>query len=376
MSEERDRADELQREKIKKLISSLGSEFGLEGSLESVDAIEVGHINSTYKVVFSTLVGERLFYVFQRLNPTVFPKPEMVMNNVRLVTEHIHQLGVESGQQALMLFPSVSGKAYYVDADGDFWRCYNFIKEAHSVDVVENESQAYEAAKGFGGFLEMMSNFDITQLGEVIEDFHHTPKRLHALREAVEEDRFCRAITVQKELDFILSREELCLSLQKLRDEGAVPVRVTHNDTKMNNVMLSNKTGEAVCVIDLDTVMPGLSLYDFGDLVRTSVSPAQEDESVLNVAAVRMPMFKSLVKGFLAGCPSLTELEKRSLVLASKAITLEVSIRFLTDFLNGDEYFKTCYPEHNLVRCRNHHQLLRLLEANEEEMEKVVLELI
>ena len=292
--------------------------------------------------------------------------------------KHIGKRSVGSevpGEQTLQLFPATSGESFYIDAEGSYWRCYNFIKNAYSVDVVENEDQAYAAAKSFGEFLELVSDLDVSQLVEVIEDFHHTPKRLEALEVAVDLDIAGRLDGVKHELEFILSRRELCSSLQALRENGVVPDRVTHNDTKMNNVMLSCSTHQGVCVIDLDTVMPGLSLYDFGDLVRTSVSPAAEDEVDLSKVEVRMPIFQSLCRGFLQGCPSLTKLEKENLVVGSKVITIEVAIRFLTDYLNGDVYFKTHHAQHNLDRCRNQIQLVKELERHEEELTNYVNQL-
>ncbi len=353
-------------------VAGLGEKFALPGAFVSSFAIEVGHINSTYKVVYEEAEGGTKAYVFQKLNAAVFPDPEVVMNNVQLVTEHIRQQC--EGEQVLRLFLATTGKPYVIDTKGAYWRCYNYIDHSYSVDVVENEEQAYAAAKAFGHFLELVSDLEAAQLSEVIEDFHHTPKRLERLKEALESDVLGRAADVAEEVQWIYSREEVCCSLQHLRTHALVPDRVTHNDTKINNVMLSQATNEGVCVIDLDTVMPGLSLYDFGDLVRTSVSPTTEDETDLTKIEIRWPIFEALCRGFLEGCPSLTCVEKEHLVLSTKVITMEVAIRFLTDYVQGDVYFKVDHSQHNLERCRNQLQLVRALEMEEDKMQEYVRE--
>ncbi len=355
-------------------LSELCARFQLEGDMQNWETLEIGLMNRTYKVELTSR-GNVRGYILQKLNGEVFSEPVRVIENVKLVTEHIGAQTILAGKQKLKLFSTSEGLAYAIDHSGGYWRCYNCIEDAYTVDVVENEDQAYAAAKGYGEFLENVASLDASALYEVIPDFHHTPKRLSTLRVSIKRDESSRVELAKAEIEVILVRESICASLQNLRDSKSLPERVTHNDTKINNVMLSRSSGEAVCVIDLDTVMPGLSLYDFGDLARASVSPAAEDEPDLSRVEVRLPIFQALCRGFLQGCPSLTRVEKENLVRAIRVITLELAIRFLTDYLDGDQYFPVQYPEHNLVRCRNQLALVKALEEKEEEMESYVKQL-
>ena len=243
-------------------------------------------------------------------------------------------------------------------------------------DIVENPRQAYEAAKAFGSFQDLVSDIPLENIDETIPDFHNTSQRYANLMQAVAEDPLNRVKAVKKELDFVRSNAGIVSTLIDLHNAGVLPKRITHNDTKINNVMIDSETDEAVCVIDLDTVMPGLSLYDFGDLVRTAVSPAAEDEKDLSKVVVRMPIFQALVEGYLDGCDCLCDAEIENLALSGKLITFEIGMRFLTDYLIDDVYFKTSRRGQNLDRARNQFELTRKLENCEYQLRRTVMQIM
>ena len=275
--------------------------------------------------------------------------------------------------RALRLIPCVDGLPYYRDSKGHFWRTYDFVENAQTYDRVTNAAQAYEAAYAFGEFQELLADLPAPRLHETIPGFHHTPKRFETFQKAVGENKAGRARNIQSEIDFFLSHEPMVNVLLDEHARGTIPERVTHNDTKLNNVMLDDATGRGVCVIDLDTVMPGLALYDFGDLVRTSTSPALEDELDLSKVTMQMPMFEALVNGYLASAGRfLTDAEKQFLPFSGKLITYEIGLRFLTDYLEGDVYFKTKRPHHNLDRARTQMALVQSIEVQESAMNAVV----
>ncbi len=363
-------------EEILKIIKEISHEFAIAG--EFVDGVEInsGHINNTYVATYETANGEKRRYILQRINEHVFKDPLLVMRNVEAVTRHINwkvlRVKKDSSGQTLNIYPARGGRSYVVGPNAGIWRCYNFIEDCHTYDVVENTRQAYQAAKAFGSFQELVSDMPLDDIEATIPDFHNTPKRYNRLMKVVVADPKGRLASVQAEVDFIKSREHLCNKLVNLAKAGEIPVRVTHNDTKLNNVMMDAESDEAVCVIDLDTVMLGLSLYDFGDLVRTATSPAEEDEIDLSKVEMSMPMFEALVEGYLNGCDCLSPLEIENLVTGGKLMTLEVGIRFLTDYLEGDVYFKADREAHNLDRCRTQLKLVECIEEQEDVMQAFV----
>lgn len=336
-----------------------------------------GHINDTYCGEYDQS-GQRLRYIHQRINTKIFNDPVALMQNIQQVTEHsFAALKKEGSREAfrrtLTLIPAVSGQPYAVDADGGYWRTYPFIERARTYDRIESTEQARAAAAAFGDFQKRAADIPRETLVETIPDFHHTPKRLQRLREAVEADTKGRASDVQKELDFIFARESDCGMIVDLLESGEIPVRVTHNDTKLNNVMLDDVTAEGVCVIDLDTVMPGCVLYDFSDMVRTATSTAAEDARDLAKVAMQLPIFEALVTGYLSTAKDfLTAKEIEYLAPSAKLIVLECGIRFLTDHLEGDVYFKTHRDNHNLDRARNQFALVESIEQKLPEMERCV----
>lgn len=354
-------------------IASIGDQFAIEGSCVEGHEIESGHINTTYLATYERPNGGRKRFILQRVNEHVFKDPEAVMRNVQTVTRHINEKVLrekkDAGGQTLSLFPARTGAAWVKGEGGALWRCYNFIEGCHTYDVVENTRQAYQAAKAFGAFQDLVRDLPADQVEETIPGFHDTRARYHRLMEVVAADPQDRAAKVQEEIATIQSCETWLGRLLDLRDAGEILERITHNDTKVNNVMIDAKTDEAVCVIDLDTVMPGLSLYDFGDLVRSATSPVDEDEPNTALVEMRMPIFEALVEGYLETARNfLTPLEIELLPFSGKVISLETGIRFLTDYLEGDLYFRTSRQDQNLDRCRTQLQLVKAIEEQEEQM--------
>lgn len=365
---------------MESMIEDIASQFAIAGDYVGGEEIESGHINSTYIASFKRSDGRVDRYILQRINDQVFKKPLAVMQNVEMVTRHINQKVMrtkhDQGGQTLNLYPARDGKFYITGEGGGLWRCYNFIEGCRTYDIVENTRQAYQAASAFGSFQDLVSDITIEDIQETIPNFHNTPKRFERLMQIAEQDPKDLGHTVQVELEFIRQREGVVSKLLDLHQAGLIPERVTHNDTKINNVMMDIESDEAVCVIDLDTVMPGFSLYDFGDLVRTAVSPAAEDEKDLHKVLVRMPMFEALAKGYIDACECLCETEIENLAFAGKLISLETGIRFLTDYLEGDVYFKIHREGHNLDRARTQLKLVEEIESHESEMEMFIQQLI
>jgi len=335
-----------------------------------------GHINETY-AVRATENGQPVRYILQCMNPTIFQSPERLMDNIARVTAHIRaKLVAEGGdlqRGVLTIVPTRDGKLMYTDDDGNNWRVYVFIEDAVSYQSIENPQDFYAAAKAFGHFQKQLADFDAASLFEVIPNFHNTRARFETFEEVLEEDIKGRAEEVLREIEFIQARKKPMSRLVKMLEEGELPLRVTHNDTKLNNVMIDEKTGEGICIIDLDTVMPGLSLYDFGDSIRFGASTAAEDETDLSLVTMDLNLFEVYVKGFLEEVgASLTEKEIEMLPWGAFTMTLECGMRFLTDYLQGDTYFRIHYPDQNLDRCRTQLKLVADMEEKMGEMEEIV----
>lgn len=348
------------------------SKFALYGDFLVAVPFGGGHVNDTFQLTFDQ-GGVRLHYVLQRINRNVFRKPEQVMENMDRVTRHllakIHAEKVETRKRTIRLLRTFANQPCVTDERGDVWRAYIFVENARAYDVLETPEQAFKVAQAFGEFQCNLVDLPGPRLHETIPDFHNTPKRLEALRQAIRRDPVGRERRVRREIDFIMKRADETERLLRLQAEGAIPERITHNDTKVNNILIDDLTGDGICVIDLDTVMPGLSLYDFGDMVRAGTSPAEEDEVDLAKVGMRFEMYEALYRGFLSSAGSfLTEAERENLPFSGKLITFEIAIRFLTDYLEGDVYFKVKRPEHNLERCRNQ---LRMVESIEEQSKRM-----
>jgi hypothetical protein len=356
----------------------VADEFDFGGKVLSASPYGSGHINDTFVTVVEATPGPRRF-VLQRINHLVFKQPDLLMENVERVCAHAHAklraAGVpDAHRRALRLIPTKLGKSWHIDAQGNRWRCYDFIEGATGHDVVRSPAQAESAAKAFGAFQSLLADLPGGRLHETIPDFHHTPARFARFQAALAADAHGRAAAAVPEIAFALARaDEVNVVVDALRD-GTLPERVTHNDTKLNNVLLDDATQEGVCVIDLDTVMPGSALYDFGDLVRTSTSPAAEDETDLSKVTMQLPMFEALVRGYLSSARGfLTPREKELLPFAGKLITFEIGLRFLTDWLEGDTYFKIKRPTHNLDRARTQFKLVASIEEQLPAMRDAVL---
>lgn len=366
---------------VHKDLSWLGNELVIEGEFISAVPYGSGHINDTFAASYAVPAPagpRRRRYIHQRINQEVFKDPAALMNNVARVTRHVRDKLEADGtedieRRVLSLVPTRHGVDYVIDGDGGYWRTYLFIEGASTYDVVETPAQAREVARAFGEFQNQLADLEAPPLVDTIPDFHNTPLRRGALRRAVEADAVARVAGAADEIRRLESYAPLADALLSLFQQELFPLRVAHNDTKINNVMIDDQTGEAVCVIDLDTVMPGLALDDFGDLVRTSSCFAREDTRDLSRVVVELPIFEALAQGYIAAAGKfLTDTEIDSLVLSGKLMTYESALRFLTDHLEGDTYFRVHREGHNLDRARVQLALLDSIVAQQSEMEKIV----
>ena len=367
---------------IAERIARIGDHFAVTGDFLYGEELRNGHINTTYRACYRTEDGHEDRYILQRINDYVFKDPAQVMRNVEKVTRHITwkllRRRRDAAGQTLNLYPARGGRNYIILPDeGGMWRCYNNIEGTHTYDVVENTRQAYQAGFAFGSFQDLICDMNPEDIKESIPDFHNTPKRYADLLRSAEADVKGRAATCQAELELLKSWENRYSRITDMLASGEIPTRITHNDTKINNVMLDEETDDAVCVIDLDTVMPGSVLYDFGDMVRTATCMAQEDEEDLSKVKMEMPFFESLAEGYLdAAHGFLTQKEVEFLPFSGWLITTEIGIRFLTDYLDGDLYFRTSKPEHNLIRARNQFKLAQSIDSQTISMGKYVRRLM
>ena len=374
--------DKLTEGPIAERIARIGDQFAVTGDFLYGEELRNGHINTTYRACYRTEDGHEDRYILQRINDYVFKDPAQVMRNVEKVTRHITwkllRRRRDAAGQTLNLFPARGGRNYIVlPEEGGMWRCYNNIEGTHTYDVVENTRQAYQAGFAFGSFQDLICDMNPEDIRESIPDFHNTPKRYADLLKSVEADVKGRAANCQEELALLKSWEHRFSRITDMMASGEIPTRITHNDTKINNVMLDEETDDAVCVIDLDTVMPGSVLYDFGDMVRTATCMAQEDEEDLSKVRMEMPFFESLAEGYLdAAHGFLTQKEVEFMPFSGWLITAEIGIRFLTDYLDGDLYFRTEKPEHNLIRARNQFKLAQSIDSQIISMGKYVRRLM
>ncbi|QIK70112.1 aminoglycoside phosphotransferase family protein [Erysipelothrix sp. HDW6C] len=347
-------------------------QFDFEGTLQSYKPTGNGHINDTFLVDCGTHK-----YVTQRINHHIFTKPLALMENVALVTAHIRDVVAQQGgdveREVLQIIKTKEGNSLTQDNDGYYWRSYQFIDDAMSLDLVENPDDFYESGYAFGNFQAQLADFPVASLNFTIDDFHNTPVRFKAFSDSVSRDAAGRVESVKKDIDFFIEREAFMSSLWDLHEQGLLPLKVTHNDTKLNNVMLDNKTGKGICVVDLDTVMPGFSVDDFGDAIRFGASTALEDEKDLDKVSFDLNLYDVFTKGFIkGGAGTFTDIELDNFAVGAKMMALECGMRFLTDYLNGDTYFKTAYDDHNLVRARTQMKLVADMESNWDAMNAIV----
>lgn len=365
------------KEISKERIAKVAQNFELIGDLLDIKPYGTGHINDTFLLTYQVGRMGRLKVILQCMNKSVFPKPVEVMENVVHITdflrEKIEAAGGDYLRETLNVIPTRDGKPCYQESEEDYWRSYVFVTDVSSYDMAESAEDFYQSALAFGNFQSMLSDYPAETLHETIEKFHDTRNRLAIFKKAVEEDICNRAAAVQEEIQFVLDREAEAGFFVEMLERHELPLRVTHNDTKLNNVLIDNVTRKAICVVDLDTVMPGLAMYDFGDSIRFGASTAEEDEKDLDKVSCSMELFEAYTKGFLEGCQGkLTQKEIELLPMGAKIMTFECGMRFLTDYLQGDTYFKIHREGHNLDRCRTQFKLVADMEAKWDVMSAIV----
>ena len=352
------------------------NQFCIDGECFECKVFGKGHINSTFKISCKNADGRVIKYILQAINTYVFKDPENLMDNIIRVTDFLRAKEPEN-RGILNMIRTVDGNAFFRDTDGKCWRMYVYVDKALSLESVGLPDDFYEAAFAFGNFQCDLADFPAHTLYEIIPDFHNTEKRYRDFLEAVERDEQGRAAGVKAEIDFIKERAEFFSLLNKKYAEGVLPLRVTHNDTKLNNVLLDKTTRKALCVLDLDTIMPGFSVTDFGDAIRFGANNAAEDEKDLSKVWLDLKLFKVYTDGYLNGCGG--KLSNEEIILfpeGAKMMTIECGMRFLADYLNGDIYFKTAYPKHNLVRARTQLKLVEDMESKFDDMKKIVCKYI
>ncbi len=355
--------------------------FRFTGEFQSAEEIHSGNVNSTYRLVYVQPDGKEAHYILQRINTVAFHDPVELMKNIQLVVNHITATmarnHIETSRRAMEFIPADVGGLLYKDEKGEFWRSYIYIDGVRAYNSIEDPALFYEAGRGFGEFQKNLFDFPADKLVETIPGFHDTRRRFYAFVAAVAEDKAHRVDGLGKEIDFFFDRRKMMSSIVDLMKNGTIPVRVTHNDTKLNNVLIDEATGKAICVIDLDTVMPGTALFDYGDAIRYGANKAAEDEKDLSKVGIDMELFRRFTDGFVSEVAGvLTKEEIHYLPLGIKVITCELAMRFLTDYIQGDPYFKIRYPKHNLVRARAQMRLLEDVEKHFDEMTAYVDSLI
>ena len=360
-------------------IRALLAAYDLPGTLARAQVINTGHINRTYRLTCALPGGGARDYVLQRINTYVFRQPVQLMENVLLVTEHLRRAMLRAGQdpkgRVLSVVPTRDGAPMTTDAQGGYWRVYDFITGAYCIDHVSSPDEFREIGKGFGAFQRMLADFPIGKLHDTIPFFHDTRRRFDAFEASVAKDAAGRAASVPDEIAFVRARKAAMCRVVDMLAAGELPLRVTHNDTKINNVMLEEGTGRARCVIDLDTVMPGSVLYDFGDAIRYGASTTDEDETDLSKVRMDLGLYAAFTDGFVSETVSgLTRAELENLHLGALVMTFENGMRFLTDHLDGDVYFHVDRPGHNLDRARNQFRLVEDMEAKWDDMARLTRE--
>ena len=351
--------------------------FKFDGVLTGECPYGSGHINDTFLLTFDVPEKGEVKVILQRMNKDIFTKPVELMENILNVTSYLRERIIENHgdpeRETLNIIPTVDEKPYFVDSCGDYWRSYKFITDATSYDQVEKPDDFYQSAVSFGNFQRLLADYPADTLHETIKGFHDTKARFEVFKKAVEADVCGRAASVQDEINFVLAHEDVANVFGDMLAKGELPLRVTHNDTKLNNIMIDDKTGKGICVIDLDTVMPGLAMNDFGDSIRFGASTAAEDEQDLSKVSCDMDLFDLYAKGYIEGCGGkLTEKEIEMMPMGAKVMTFECGMRFLTDYLEGDHYFKIHREHHNLDRCRTQFKLVEDMEAKLDTMQEII----
>lgn len=350
-------------------------QFTFVGTPTSCQPYGEGHINHTFLVTCDN-DGVPIRYILQKLNTKIFPNFKGLMRNIESVTAYLRDIiRRQNGdylRECMTIIPTRDGKTYYSQHDNECWRAYLYIENTVAYQIADNAEIFGDSGRAFGRFIARLDGFDAEQLCEVIPDFHNTEDRYHKFIAALEADKAGRKSSCQSEIDFIVERKSYCSKIVNALKNKEIPLRVTHNDTKLNNVLIDDQTGKAICIIDLDTIMPGSLLYDFGDSVRFGCSTALEDEPDLTKVDFDIRLYDAYCRGFLEGIGNkITDTELDMLHIGSILMTYECGMRFLTDYLDGDNYFKTAYPEHNLVRARTQFKLVSRMEALSEQMVEI-----
>ena len=354
-------------------IFEIAKKFNLPAEPVEAQECKIGHINFTYFVTCDN--GEK--FVLQNINTNIFKDTDILMNNIVGVTSHIRKKLEAEGKDplrgTLKFYCSENGLYYYKDEEGKSWRLYKYVDDVDCYQIADSIELLERVGWAFGHFQMQLSDYDAGKLRETIPNFHNTPSRLNDFKIALEKDTAGRAASIPDDIKFVLDHAEVCSYIMDKIKEGDIPLRVTHNDTKLNNILMDHANGEPVCVIDLDTIMPGSVLFDFGDAIRFGASSALEDETDLSKVYMREEAFDAFAKGFVSGLEgSLSETEIMELPMGALIITLETGIRFLTDYLNGDVYFRVHHAQHNLDRARNQFALVRDMEKKLPRMREIV----
>lgn len=358
------------------VIREVAEGFCLPEKLLEMTPYGSGHINDTFRLTYE-VDGKQKRYILQRMNKKIFKKPIELMENVMSVTKwlrgKVEENGGDPDRETMETILAKDGRPYLVDSEGEYWRVYAFIEGTISYDRVENPEDFYQSALSFGHFQRLLADYPAKTLHETIPDFHNTVQRFENFKRAVEEDILGRAKEVQEEIQFVMDRENFVPILCELEASGQMPTRVTHNDTKLNNVLIDHETGKGICVVDLDTVMPGLAVNDFGDSIRFGASTGAEDEQDLSKISCDLNLYEAYTKGFIEGCGgALTEMELDHLPTGAIMMTLECGMRFLTDYLEGDHYFKIHREGQNLDRCRTQFKLVKDMEEKMPQLKEIV----
>lgn len=358
-------------------INHVLEQFEFKGELESCDIFGSGHINTTFLATYNE-DGKKRNYVIQKVNTSIFPDIDSLMDNIFSVTDFLREKIKTNGgnphRETLHFIRTFDGNKYFKDEDGSCFRAYRFVDNSKAYDTVDSAEVFGKSGKAFGRFQKYLSDFPAESLSEIIKNFHNTIWRYeNEFIPAVQADKADRAVNCGEEIKFVMHRREDCKKLVELIEKGELPLRVTHNDTKLNNVLFDSESDDAICVIDLDTVMPGLALYDFGDSIRFGANSCAEDDDNYDKVELMLDYFEAYAKGFLSEAgDALNQCEIDNLAFSAKLMTFECGMRFLTDYLNGDTYFKTAYPEHNLVRAKNQFALVADIEKKMEQMQQII----
>lgn len=347
----------------------IARQFDFKGEVKSIEPYGEGHINDTFLV---EMQNNEEKYILQRLNTRIFKNYRNLMQNIQNVTlklkEIVEKEGGDTSRECMTLIPTLNGNYYYLDGH-DCWRAYVLVKDTVVYQVIDSPAVFQNTGEAFGKFIARLDSFDASSLFEVIPNFHNTVDRYNKFLAAIEQNKSKRADNVIKEIEFVKARKNSLGAIVEALEQKRIPLRVTHNDTKINNVLIDKTSGKAICIIDLDTIMPGSLLYDFGDSIRSGCNTALEDEKDLSLVDFDINLYEAYCTGFLKGIgDKITDTELKMLHLGAIIITLECGIRFLTDYIDGDEYFKTDYPDHNLVRCHTQFKLVELMERQSPQM--------